>query len=146
MSGIITINRFGVWRPFCANMSDDYPSIATNVCNLLGSEEYVGYHKCQVKDKPLNVTMINFPESYYPQSTSEWDNNTCDGLFVTCSNVSLAFSVHNMYLDQVSRNVELYTTPWTAVIYSDGIYRCMGTILNSNWIVTSLNCFTGTTV
>lgn len=50
--GIITINRFGVWRPFCANMSgyDDYdePSIATNVCNLLGYEEYVGYRKYQV--------------------------------------------------------------------------------------------------
>lgn len=144
MSGIITINRFGVWRPFCANMSDDEPSIATNVCNLLGSEEYVGYHKYQVKDKPVNVTMIGFPETHYPSPAQT--NNTCDGLFVTCSNISLDYSVHNIYLDEVTRHVELYTTPWNAVIYSDGAYKCMGTVLNSNWIVTSVNCFKGTTM
>lgn len=141
MSGIITINRFGVWRPFCANMSDDEASIATNVCNLLGSEEYVGYHKYQVEDKPLNVTIIGFQETYYTPSQS---NNTCSGLFVKCSNISLDNSVHNIYLDDVTHDVELYTTPWNVLIYSDGIYRCMGTILNSNWIVTSVNCLKGT--
>lgn len=140
MSGIITINRFGVWRPFCANMSDDEPSIATNVCNLLGLEEYVGYRERQVEDKPLNVTIIGIRESFYSNSYS---NDTCTGLFVKCSNVSLDDSVHGIRLDNVTRDVELYTTPWNAVIYSDGIYRCMGTILNSNWIVTSVSCFTG---
>lgn len=143
MSGIITINRFGVWRPFCANMSDDEPSIATNVCNLLGSEEYVGYQKYQVEDKPLNVTMIGFQETHYSPSRS---SITCSGLFVKCSNISLDSSVHSIYLDNVTRDVELYTSPWNAVIYFDGIYKCMGTILNSNWIVTSVNCFKGTTM
>lgn len=142
MSGIITINRFGVWRPFCANMSDDEPSIATNVCNLLGSEEYVGYHKYQVEDKPLNVTTIAFQNTDTSPSAS---SNTCSGLFLKCSNISLDNTVHNIYLNDVARDVELYTSPWNAVIYSDGIYRCMGTILNSNWIVTSVNCFKGTT-
>lgn len=138
MSGIITINRFGVWRPFCANISDDEPSIATNVCNLLGSEEYVGYQKYQVEDKPLNVTINGFQEDNYLLS---WSNKTCSGLFVKCSNISLDVSIHDIYLDDVTRDVELYTSPWNAVIYSDGIYRCMGTVLNSNWIVTSINCF-----
>lgn len=143
MSGIITINRFGVWRPFCANMSDDEPSIATNVCNLLGAEEYVGYQKYQVEDKPLNVTIIGFQKSDFSPS---WSSNTCSGLFVKCSNISLDSSIHSIYLDNVTRDVELYTSPWNAVIYSDGIYRCMGTILNSNWIVTSVNCFKKTTM
>lgn len=142
MSGIITINRLGVWRPFCANMSDDEPSIATNVCNLLGFEEYVGYHKYQVEDKPLNVTIQGIRENFYSTTSSSTSNNSCSGLFVKCSNVSLDNSVHSIRLDNVTRDdVELYTTPWNAVIYSDGIYRCMGTILNSNWIVTSVNCF-----
>lgn len=140
MSGIITINRFGVWRPFCANISDnDDPSIATNVCNLLGSEEYVGYHKYQVEDKPLNVTINGFQE--HGLSPTSWSNETCTGLYVKCSNISLDSSIHDIHLDDVTRDVELYTSPWNAVIYSDGIFRCMGTLLNSNWIVTSINCF-----
>lgn len=71
MSGIITINRFGVWRPFCANGSPaighadggpsqehHHPAIATNVCNLLGFEEYIGYREHLIEDRPLNVIVV----------------------------------------------------------------------------------------
>lgn len=102
------------------------------------------YLSCvQVEDKPLNVTIKRIKEAITSPSTSS-TNKTCSGLFVRCSNVSLDNWVHGI-LDNVTdgKDVELYTTPWNALIYSDGIYRCMGTILNSNWIVTSVNCFRG---
>lgn len=116
--------------------------MASHVCNLLGFEEYMNYHKFPVKDKPLTVNIENFVPINY---TSENDFD-CNGLYVKCSNVSLDYSVHDIYQDDISSDVELYTSPWNAVIYSDGIYRCMGTILDTHWIVTSINCFKGITM
>ncbi|CAG9823853.1 unnamed protein product [Phaedon cochleariae] len=153
MSGIITINRFGVWRPFCSNMSDNEASIVTNVCNLLGFEEYVGYHKYLVEDRPIDVLQKNASKLSMTHqvndailSKDENSNATkCSGLNVTCSVVSLDKTMHIGRPDNVSGDVELYTSPWNAVIYSDGIYRCMGTILDPRWIITSVNCFKGIT-
>lgn len=144
MSGIITINRFGVWRPFCANMSDDYPSIAGNVCNLLGSEEYIRYDIVPVVDKAMDVSKEGTQKSV-PQTSKELKMEQCSGLYVRCSNVSLDTGIHKVYVDNVTDDMELYTAPWNAVLYSDGIYKCTGSILNPLWIVTSVNCYKGIT-
>nr|XP_023023966.1 serine protease nudel [Leptinotarsa decemlineata] len=141
MSGIITINRFGVWKPLCnANSSHSDAAVATNVCNFLGLEEYLGYGGIEVEDGPLSVRMKNFkqPDRVVPSSGAI----KCHGIYVKCSNVSLDKAIHSVRLDNVTVDVELYTSPWNAVIYADGLYRCMGTILNRRWIVTSVNCST----
>lgn len=140
MSGIITINRSGVWRPFCKKTVDNEASIAAHVCNLLGFEEYINYHKFTLEDRPLNGTIENIKPINIGNVTAG-----CEGLYVRCSNISLDSSVLDIYEDNISGDVELYTSPWNAVIYSDGIYRCMGTILDTHWIVTSINCFKGIT-
>ncbi|KAG5899669.1 hypothetical protein JTB14_015159 [Gonioctena quinquepunctata] len=144
MSGIITINRFGVWKPFCAsaNTSHNEASVVTDVCNLLGFEEYTGYHEYQVEERQLSVRMRNADQ---PKGENLLGSEKCAGLYVKCSNVSLDKAIHNVRLDNVTGDVELYTSPWNAVIYADGIYRCMGTVLNRRWIVTSVNCFPGIT-
>ncbi|XP_015840900.2 serine protease nudel isoform X2 [Tribolium castaneum] len=138
MKGIITINRFGVWRPLCTNASvDNAASIAANVCNLLGFEEYTAFHKLSVADKPLNVTIDGFER--YHSSLDELP--VCGGLFVGCLNVSLGDNVHELHRDNITSQVELYTSPWNAVIYSDGKFSCTGTILNPHWIITAKACF-----
>ncbi|XP_044258893.1 serine protease nudel-like [Tribolium madens] len=138
MKGIITINRFGVWRPLCTNASiDNAASIAANVCNLLGFEEYTAFHKLSVADKPLNVTIDGFER--YHSSLDELP--VCGGLFVGCLNVSLEDNVHELHQDNITSQVELYTSPWNAVIYSDGKFSCTGTILNPHWIITAKACF-----
>lgn len=140
VKGVITINRFGVWRPLCTNASSDRAaSIATNVCNLLGFAEYTLYHKLHVTDKPLAVT-IDGLEGYHPP-LDKATSASCAGLFVGCLNVSLAGNIHEVYRDNISSEAELYTSPWNAVIYLDSKFRCIGTILNANWIVASVACF-----
>lgn len=139
LDGIITINRFGVWRPLCTNASDHSASIATNVCNLLGFEEYTAFHILSVKDKPLNVTADGLTQS----DNLDMPERTCSGLFLQCSNVSLGSSIHKFYQDNITREIELYSTPWNAMIFADDEYKCMGTILNDVWIVTPLRCFQG---
>lgn len=150
--GIITINRLGVWRPFCANTSDSEASIATNVCNLLGFEEYTAFHKYQVKDRPLNVTFGHLKNDNVEELLTDDIKNgsdsgdVCTGLYVQCSNVSLDNSVYRVYgINRTEKDAELYNSPWNAVIYSDGKYKCMGAILDTTWIVTSINCFKGIT-
>ncbi|XP_056642016.1 serine protease nudel-like [Diorhabda sublineata] len=127
--GIVTINRNGVWRPYCLNSTEKPANIATNTCYLLGFEEYLTFNKFQLDKTPLNQNEIK----------TIHENNTCQGLYVKCSNVSLDNSIRGIR-DNAIDEVELYTAPWNAVIYSDGIYRCMGAILNPLWIVTSINC------
>lgn len=97
----------------------------------LGFEEYMGYQERLIKDKPFNAVEDNS------------ENKTCNGLYIKCSNISLDSSIHSVHLDNDTDEVELYTSPWNAAIYSDGIYRCMGAILNSRWIVTSFHCCDG---
>uniref|UniRef100_A0A6P7FDM3 Serine protease nudel-like n=1 Tax=Diabrotica virgifera virgifera TaxID=50390 RepID=A0A6P7FDM3_DIAVI len=158
MSGIISINHNGIWKPYCLNTTNKEPTIASNVCNILGFEEYTTYNNISVQNVPLSEIAIKASSNVEKlpridkvendtqplnKSSDDIRNKTCGGLFVRCSNVSLDSSVHNVHPDNVSDEVELYTAPWNAVIYCDGIYRCMGAILNSQWIVTSVNCFKG---
>ncbi|XP_072384349.1 serine protease ndl [Diabrotica undecimpunctata] len=165
MSGIISINHNGIWKPYCLNSTKKEPTIASNVCNILGFEEYTTYNNLSVENIPLSTIAIKASNNVEKlpgidkehhttvengtqslnKSSDDIRNKTCGGLFVRCSNVSLDSSVHNVHPDNVSDEVELYTAPWNAVIYCDGIYRCMGAILNSQWIVTSVNCFKGIT-
>ncbi|CAG9836716.1 unnamed protein product [Diabrotica balteata] len=165
MSGIISINHNGIWKPYCLNSTKKEPTIASNVCNILGFEEYTTYNNISVENVPLSTIAIEASNNVEKlpgidkehhttvengtqslnKSADDIRNKTCGGLFVRCSNVSLDSSVHNVHPDNVSDEVELYTAPWNAVIYCDGIYRCMGAILNSQWIVTSVNCFKGIT-
>lgn len=129
MKGIITINRFGVWRPLCTN-AENTASIAANACNLLGFEEYTAFHTLSVQDKPLNVTIEGVE-----RKDSIDEAFACNGLYIICVNSSFS-SIHHLETNKG----ELYTLPWSAAIYSDGQFCCIGTILNSYWIIAPGSC------
>ncbi|CAH1186896.1 unnamed protein product, partial [Phyllotreta striolata] len=130
LSGVLTINKNGKWQTLCHNTSEQAAAVASNACYMIGFEDYVGFEERQ-EDAPFNV----------PSK----ENETCTSLYVRCSNVSLDNPMRNKHLDNVTEEIELYTSPWNAVIYADGAYKCMGAVLNSRWIVTSVGCFDGIT-
>lgn len=113
--------------------------MATSMCNSLGFEEYTAFQKYPAYDKPVRIVQEGTGQKEIVGHNN--GSRTCEGLFVVCSNVSIDSVVHTVLQKNEIKDVEMYTSPWNAVIYSDGVYTCMGTILGVRWVVTSMNCF-----
>ncbi|XP_030766039.1 uncharacterized protein LOC115890059 isoform X2 [Sitophilus oryzae] len=139
--GIVTINHAGQWTPYCFNSSSenssDEPSVSTVICNMLGFDEYHTYSKYQLENRSLNIS-YSMKEGRLSERVEEECVNCCEGLFISCSNVSMSSTLNYKSLEQVK---ELYFSPWTVAIYSNGNFKCMGTLLDHFWIVTSSGCF-----
>ncbi|KAL3276424.1 hypothetical protein HHI36_011809 [Cryptolaemus montrouzieri] len=138
-NGIITVNHFGTWKPYClSNDTKSDAEVATNVCNYLGFEEYTGFQKLTIENRSLSVAWFN---SELPKTSLNISAAKCSGLYLGCSNITL----NNDAFQLSSRNIEfdsdvLYDAPWNAAIFAGGIYKCMGVILNVQWVMTSSNC------
>ncbi|XP_044756720.1 uncharacterized protein LOC123315190 [Coccinella septempunctata] len=140
--GVVSVNRFGIWRPYCnTSHSKADATIASNICNYLGFGEYTRFEKVQVVDNSLLVKNID-STSLDPQENSFTnDSMTCDGLYVWCSYVNSDSTIE--HAQKESKINDTYEATWNAAIFSDGLYKCMGVILNEKWVLTSVNCFDG---
>ncbi|XP_076268925.1 serine protease nudel isoform X2 [Rhynchophorus ferrugineus] len=143
--GIVTVNHMGEWRPFCLNstssINTDVASMSTVICNMLGFEEYHSYNKYPIQNQTTNVT-YSMQYGKISQERKEKCTKCCEGLYISCSNNSVSSTLNHKSLEQAN---EVYFSPWTAVIYSDGTFKCMGTLLSNVWVVTSIGCFDGIT-
>nr|CAI5852171.1 unnamed protein product [Callosobruchus analis] len=68
-------------------------------------------------------------------TTSTIVGGNCSALYVKCSDTFLAGS----------HSSAKYELPWNAVIYAEGQYRCMGTIVAPSFIITHQDCLQGIT-
>ncbi|CAH1999694.1 unnamed protein product [Acanthoscelides obtectus] len=136
-SGILTINHLGTWKALCTNRSTVLPSLASTTCTSVGFEDYVSFHVLHVPDIPLEVSVLNVvrTSSDTLQSEDTTIPGNCSALYVKCSDVFLAESDSSVK----------YELPWNAIIYIDGKYRCMGTIVGPSSIITHLDCLQGIT-
>ncbi|KAK9881867.1 hypothetical protein WA026_018066 [Henosepilachna vigintioctopunctata] len=63
MSGIVSVNRFGSWRPYCLpinNKTKSEAEIAAGVCNYLGYEDYTGFKKLYIYNESLVIKSKNY--------------------------------------------------------------------------------------
>ncbi|VEN60340.1 unnamed protein product [Callosobruchus maculatus] len=136
-SGVLTVNRLGTWKALCINTSTSLPSLATNACTSLGFEDYVSFHRMHVQETPLEVSLLNEVRNTSNIVPSEGTaiGGNCSALYVKCSNTFLASS----------NNFAKYELPWNAIIYAEGQYRCMGTIVGPRSIITHQDCLEGIT-
>ncbi|XP_060524589.1 serine protease nudel-like [Cylas formicarius] len=141
-AGLVSINRDDVWKPLCVEDSSHYQaSVAAHICNLLGFEEYLSFHKYILENGSLttfNAKEYLFRVNRTGNESAACTNNCCNGLFVRCSESSVS---RTLSYNRAGGNLELYFLPWMAAIYMDGIFNCLGTIIEKNWIVASSYCF-----
>ncbi|CAG9768789.1 unnamed protein product [Ceutorhynchus assimilis] len=142
--GIATINHEGQWKPFCLNKTSQFignePALGTIFCNLLGFDDYLTYNRYRIEDVTINSSYSMISGKVVQDYESKHCENCCDGLYISCSNTSTSTTLQHESLKEAK---ELYFSPWMAAIYFNGQYKCMGTVLDKLWIVTSNNCVKG---
>ncbi|XP_066138197.1 uncharacterized protein ndl [Euwallacea fornicatus] len=135
--GLVTVNKNGVWMTMCLRNNSETSVIASSVCSLLGLNDYMSYTKYTIDSKILMETHSMADGKLSLARKSHECAHCCDGLFVSCSNISTSSTLRYKSLDQAS---EIYFSPWMVALYSDGVYLCMGTLLDEFWILTSAKC------
>lgn len=145
-SGIITVNYQNSWKAPCINeiQNENQSIIATYFCNYLGFSDYYKY-KTVNRDRAIILPKKNVhsKRSSHATESLQMDNRTeCSALYVKCSG-DLTHSKINHFVNNDENQEQLFMTPWNAVIYSDGEYKCTGVLLNASWVLTSVQCFSG---
>ncbi|KAK5649545.1 hypothetical protein RI129_000574 [Pyrocoelia pectoralis] len=131
-SGIVSINRNGVWRVFCSDQATNKASVAADICFYLGFSDYNNYMSIFVD----NITLLVQP-NMTPYFNSEQKIEKCTGIFAKCSNnVDIRHQTQDLPFNSTAR----LETPWNTEIYIDGVYKCTGTLLEPEWVITSSHC------
>lgn len=83
-------------------------------------------------------------ESSMLKFTQNPNASSCAGLYVKCSesyydkkNVENILTKHEM---NENTPQDLIFSPWNSDIYTDGVYRCSGILISSDWVVTAREC------
>ncbi|KAB0800716.1 hypothetical protein PPYR_06455 [Photinus pyralis] len=134
-NGVVSINRKGVWRVLCTDQTTQKASIAADSCFYLGFSDYDNYMSSNINDVALSVQHNNMP--VLPQAMSNHKIEKCMGIFVKCSN-NIDIQHHPHYLPFNSSKI--LETPWNAEIYMEGTYKCSGTLIETEWVITSSSC------
>ena len=145
------------WRPMCFNSPQENQMLtATKICHSLGFLNFENITSSRIVDKPLSVQMYkskrvpyifflhNITPSWDPsrerhaiearEARAPWYKN-CTSLTVTCTNVTIGTG-YGKFGPSENRQVP----PWIAAIYIDGIFRCTGVLITTEWILTSKMC------
>lgn len=144
-SGLVTVNYQNSWKTVCINQTENeyYAIIAAYICDYLGFSDYYKYNTIN-PDKVIFLRNRNFDSEAAPRAMeiSKADKE-CSSLYVKCSS-ALTHSKINHFVNDDENQEQLFMTPWNAAIYSDGEYKCTGILLNASWVLTSVQCFSGT--
>ncbi|KAF5286324.1 hypothetical protein FQA39_LY04222 [Lamprigera yunnana] len=136
-SGIVAINHNGDWQIFCQTSAHSRARIAADICFYFGFNNYNNFYEMPVNNDAL---AIEYSPKLFDNKSISSDINVeqCSGLFVKClSNVDIKHHLHEM---EFTPSLDV-ATPWNAEIYIEGVYKCTGTLLKPNLIVTSSYCF-----
>nr|XP_022919420.1 serine protease nudel-like [Onthophagus taurus] len=143
--GIVTFYQKGrqTWTPICFdenNEESEEESIASQICLMLGLNDYIVYRQTQVEEKPMQI--INANGDLLGEKTEINDTKFCDGFYLRCADDTISGADLESVADITN---DLFSMAWNVAVYADGEYKCTGILLTMKWVLTSVNCFHGIT-
>ncbi|XP_069987568.1 serine protease nudel [Penaeus vannamei] len=169
-SGFLQMRRMGHWLPFCSSPIQSYAALVSSVCSDIVGHENNDTHIFQLKPiqtpselKSKTWTRLSFHNSSYTMA------NTCDsnlGLLIACAEPKCgsqyAYHVRHKraqfgllhgskyFLGLGSRaglansmatsNAEPEMWGFLVMLLREGLPTCLGSILDSRWILTAAAC------
>lgn len=134
--GIVAFHRLGNWWPLCGtNWTHSGSEIAAEVCLYSGFSDYEYYTQVTIANRPLKTVLeFDVRDGATESKHNDIKSAKCKVLYVKCSNTTAV----REYEDNSKAGA-----PWDVAIYVEGEYKCIGTLLEDNWILTSSDCFRG---
>jgi len=134
--GTMVLRQNNVWSPVCVHPALDqyqHPDLADTVCTYMGYSKSSQFHSLEY------VTAGEYEDEVHSQVTAR--DNSCKNVRISCDGERCGHRplFRNSLIEDIPFNMT-GSWPWQASFFVEGEYKCGGTIVDKNFIMTEISC------